>query len=133
MFEHSCFLELFFSWEVLGIAVGVLLTVGFALLGDELKMFNAAIACFTMAGVLSFGKVVMWATFDADAPGVRVGVVAGTAALIGTGMVELLRLSWRRQRLLEHLGEPGHTGARALHSDKRRHRRTVRDNKDARD
>lgn len=97
MLADSSLIEPLFSWEVLSIGVGILVSAGFTLLADEFRQFNAAKVCFAAAAVWLFGKVIVWGMFTSDRFSVRAGLTALACALIGIGVVEAMRLAASRE------------------------------------
>jgi hypothetical protein len=90
-------LDLIFDWLVFGFGVPILIGVGFALLADEFKAFQAGRVCFYVAALWIVGKVLMWSVFSSDKFPLRPFVIFLVCGVVGVSLSEALRLTAKRE------------------------------------
>ena len=83
----------------------ILIGVGFNLPADEYKEYRAARVCFWAAAVWAWGKALMWSVFSSEGFGIRAVTVFIICGIVGIGLMELLRLTARREQLLSQVAE----------------------------
>jgi hypothetical protein len=84
------------EWLV-GFGVPILISVGFALVGDEFKEYKAARWCFCISAAWIYGKVLMWSMTESEFR-IRAIVVFLVFGIVGVGLMEVIRLSSRREK-----------------------------------
>lgn len=90
-------LDFIFNEWLVGFGVPIVITVGFALVGDEFKEYKAARWCFCISAAWMYGKVLMWSLSLSEFR-VRAIVVFLVFGIVGVGLMEVLRLTNRRER-----------------------------------
>jgi hypothetical protein len=96
-FAVSPMLDFIFNEWLVGFGVPILIGVGFALVGDEFKEYKAARWCFCISAAWMYGKVLMW-SLSVSTFRVRAIVVFLVFGIVGVGLMEVLRLTNRRER-----------------------------------
>jgi hypothetical protein len=113
----GAFTDLVFGWEVFGFGVSILLFVGGLMVSDEFKHFKAARVSFMCAGAWTYGKVLMWGALTSESFKLRAIVVAIACAAVGVGLVELMRVTTKRERLAAHEPLPATPDLSSIASD----------------
>src|SRR5260370_40322281 len=104
------FLDLLTEWLLFVVALPVT-ALCFILLADEFKEFKAARWCFWITALWTWGKVIMWGIHSPDRFLPRSIVVFVAVGIVGVGLVEVLRLTTRRDTLFARTEPtpPAHT------------------------
>ena len=91
-------LEILFNEWLVGFGVPILIGVGFTLLADEFKEYGAARWGFSISALWMCGKALMWSVFASDSFPVRAVIVFVVFGVVGIGLMEVLRLTDKRER-----------------------------------
>jgi len=90
------FFDLLSDWAMF--ALGLPVTgLGFILLTDEFKKFKAARVSFYIAAIWTWGKIVMWGIHSPDKFVERAIIIFIASGLVAVGLVEVLRLTTKRE------------------------------------
>jgi Leucine-rich repeat (LRR) protein len=92
-------LQIVFNEWLVAFCVPILIGAAFTLLADEFKEYRAARICFWSAAILVWGKALMWSVFTSEVFAIRAVAVFLICGIVGTALMESLRLTTRRERL----------------------------------
>ena len=93
---HEVLDFLFNEWLV-GFGVPILISAGFAFIGDEFRAFKWARICFVTSAAWICGKTLMWSVFSLDSFRSKAVVVFFACGFVGVALLAVLVLTTKRE------------------------------------